>query len=541
MDNTIIRKNTSAVNLTALKKICNDLTKSSKDAAPMIFDHISSVYSINDILDATISLQNDDKYAPTLLGILAHLLVEYEWKYQSDVISKASFKSLDKTFALFVSKVTNKMALTLLMHLIQDSRLPWSDKVKDTTFNALAHHQDNDNDTERQELNDRPPEEIAQQMIEELGEINALKTFISHLERMDIEAQLHMISELLANNIAMITEMFALMLVHTEKKVAYQIATSICYCIDERGLTITPKALSRIMLAKNLLKRGSKQYKHIEALFMYCRKAGFNEYYASNPTIKSIFATTPDGSGSSGITIIYSKNKKHHMAGFVLKLAVGLKDAYVSEEMAASKAKAYIQELVESPSINLQEVDKSHLQTILEIGLWLSHKNNQHIDFDTFAILEALDIYTIAPKKLDIESDSLLLKEAISPYINLDDKFIKQSYARSDEFYDRFEHLTSSWFDYNQEMIEIVQQTSNDQETYKRFKKYFLRERCDYWASILYLSALLYTHTNKAKHRQLTGDLLLIVDALIDPKLKKKHPFILDLIEESYHATIHQA
>ena len=520
--------------LDTLISVYKELKTSSPEECHILSEYVIGNFNLGEILSSLLNIKKQLPEIPNAISLIAQKLTELEWALQSGSLSHKDFTENEDILLIFMKQMTDCHVLFFLFQSIQEVRLPFSDKFKEEIEEiSLKLAKKTNKNVKNQSLDD-----LVGTMLKDSGESETANFLLANLSRIDLNKRFDACLGILSNTNDSINEVVSLLL--TNNTICLPCAKAITHACQINHIAITPKLLYRILLARSLLKRESIEYNAVDTLFKNIKKSSNAACFDSNYSIKSIKASALDGAGACGIALHYTKHKSHHMAGIILKLNVGLKDAWTTPPLDSNEAKAHLSEINQAYQMPMRSIGFDQLKYFLEIGLSIAHEEGQPLDFDTVLIFEDLNLFQITPRPIDLEKDIDSLKNKISSYLTIDEQFKKESLSRVKSWHSIKPELVGNWFDYDQEMIKLVEGNQSDLEKYNLFENYFLNYRSEFWAKLFYLTARVYSDSPK-KGEETAADLLLLSKTMLHPDERKQHPFVQKIIRESYVASAHQA
>ena len=169
----------------------------------------------------------------------------------------------------------------------------------------------------------------------------------------------------------------------------------------------------------------------------------------------SIKATEVDGTGSQGIFIKVSENRKHRLCGLLLKYDLGLKDAWITPVIPAREVADYYRQAFEE-NVTLREVDIYYIQLMVEHFLAVTIERGEIPYLHFLEVQELLGI-RLRPNKLDIDYLFGQLSVQISPFTP---EVIQESLKRSKSWLIS-KPFTESWYLENPLIDKIVNHNSS--------------------------------------------------------------------------------
>lgn len=169
----------------------------------------------------------------------------------------------------------------------------------------------------------------------------------------------------------------------------------------------------------------------------------------------SIKATEVDGTGSQGIFIHVTKNRKHRLCGLLLKYQTGIKDAWITPFIPAAEVADYYQQAFEE-SVTLREVDLDYFIMMVEHFLAVTKEQDSMPHLHFLEIQELLGL-RLRPNKLDINYLFEQLSVQITPFT---EDTIESSLKRSKAWL-KSKEFTESWYLENPLVDKIVNHNSS--------------------------------------------------------------------------------
>lgn len=161
-------------------------------------------------------------------------------------------------------------------------------------------------------------------------------------------------------------------------------------------------------------------------------------------------ASEVDGSGAQGIFIHVKKKRKNYLCGLLFKYDFGIKDAWITPEIAASDIPKYYEEAFDD-SITLRKIDVTYLSMMTGHFLATLIQRGEVPDLHLLEIQELLGLH-FSPQLLDVPYLMEQLSVQITPFTP---ESIQLSLKRS-KSWPKSKRFTESWYIENPHIDKLV-------------------------------------------------------------------------------------
>jgi len=265
------------------------------------------------------------------------------------------------------------------------------------------------------------------------------------------------------------------------------------------------------------------------------RKKGVTFAEKSCATVVKLKATEIDGVASQGLFIHLREKRKHKLCGLLLKLEAGIKDVWITQDMAASEIKSYYTEALQD-SVTLRNIDLTYLTQVLNHFLALTLAKGSMPNLSLLHLIELLDL-SIQPQAIDSEEAIEKFSLQISPFTQ---DAMHKSFARSKRW-SKTKQFTESWYAESVELDKIVNQHCSIVEGIKvcdfeaacdsALNEVFEKSR-DKWL-FHFLWTALWLHSGTAKNEKMWQDSTFIAYALLKKIPMAEIPLICQICAQS--------
>ena len=359
--------------------------------------------------------------------------------------SKPAAKTINQLMSN-ISQAINKAEHSLsfwlpILNAFYEVHIELSSELKDA-YLELASQED-----ELSSFEESDHLETIREMIEELSDLSPFdiaENFFAQSYAMpadffaDLILDLYSIEE--GQEIALLT------LLHPKQEVRDIVVATLDHIMNK--LTLSSNSLSRLQVIKSWYP--SRYHEQFNRWLKIQRMKGV-VFKAEKPTsILRIQASEIDGSGAQGIFIHLRKGRKNRLCGLLFKQNLGIKDAWITPEIAGPDVSKYYDEAFDD-SIMLREVDVSYLMMIAGHFLGLTLEQEQMPDLHLLEIQEVLGLH-FHPKPLDLPYLIEQLSVQITPFTP---DAIQKSFKRS-KSWPKTKHFTESWYIENAHIDKLV-------------------------------------------------------------------------------------
>lgn len=263
----------------------------------------------------------------------------------------------------------------------------------------------------------------------------------------------------------------------------------------------------------------------IDDIGKLARRQGFAESSNRNraePIVSDIMATTADGVGAQGITIVGKLQDRTFVAVILLKAGYGIKDAFVIRCRSKREATSIIS--YSRQEANSVKIDRTTAELLLEAALadGIEHGHPPAPGF--IDVMEACGLSQLRPQKKDLRA----LLEHVDPQKEIQNATSAQldRMLRNESVLDALVPFTDSWFEETEETRAIIRGSRSERTVEKRIWA-FLEGRRDIWARRFLQTAII---LRSAKKDRLSNILAASASALINNHPLQEIPLMEDIV-----------
>lgn len=291
-----------------------------------------------------------------------------------------------------------------------------------------------------------------QEMIAELSDLSAFdiaENFFAQSYAMpadffaDLLIDLYSIEE--GQDIALLT------LLHPKQEVREIVVTTLEQLMPK--IKLSSISLSRLQAIKNWYP--ASYHEQFNRWLKIQRKKGVVFNKESAPSMALIKASEIDGSGAQGLFIHFKKDKKNRLCGVLFKQDLGIKDAWITPEIAKDDLSKYYDEAFDA-NVTLREVDASYLLMMTGHFLELSMRQNRMPNLHLLEVQEELGLH-FHPSSIDV---SYLIEQLSVQIIPFTAGAMQESFKRS-KSWQKTKRFTESWYLENAHIDKLVNRCCN--------------------------------------------------------------------------------
>jgi len=214
----------------------------------------------------------------------------------------------------------------------------------------------------------------------------------------------------------------------------------------------------------------------------------------TEPIVSDIMATTADGVGAQGLTIVGKLQARPFVAMILLKTGYGIKDAFVIR--CRSKREATNIVSYARREANSVKIDRMTAELLLEAALADGMENGRPPAPGFIDVMEACSLSQLRPQERDLQA----LLEHVDPQKEIQNATVAElnRMLRNASALDALVPFTDSWFEDTAETRGIIQGSRSARTVEKRIWA-FLEGRRDIWARRFLQTAIILKSAKKER------------------------------------------
>ncbi|RVG26272.1 hypothetical protein CN233_24210 [Sinorhizobium meliloti] len=242
----------------------------------------------------------------------------------------------------------------------------------------------------------------------------------------------------------------------------------------------------------------------------------------AEPIVSDIMATTADGVGAQGLTIVGRLQAQTFVAMILLKTGYGIKDAFVircRSKREATNIVSYARQ-----EANSVRIDRMTAELLLEAALADGIENGHPPAPGFIDVMEACSLNQLRPQERDLQA----LLDHVDPQKEIQNATAAQldRMLRNEPALDALVPFTDSWFEDTGETRGIIQGSRSARTVEKRIWA-FLEGRRDIWARRFLQTAII---LKSAKKERLSKALAAAAFALMHKHPLQDIPLVEDIV-----------
>lgn len=259
---------------------------------------------------------------------------------------------------------------------------------------------------------------------------------------------------------------------------------------------LAPETLSYLPIIRGWLPASAARAA-IDDIGKLARRRGLADVSNQNrakPIVSDIMATTADGVGAQGITIVGKLQDRTFVAMILLKTGYGIKDAFVIRCRSKREATSIISySRQEATSV---KIDRMAAELLLEAALADGMENGHPPAPGFIDVMEACSLSQLRPQERDLQA----LLEHADPQKEIQNATAAQldRMLRNEPALDALVPFTDSWFEDTGETRSIIQGSRSVRTVEKRIWA-FLEGRRDIWARRFLQTAIILKSAKKER------------------------------------------
>ena len=461
------------INKNILKKIINKTAKSAGNDEMPDLSNMEMTFIDNSqdsavlLIDEIVKEQGDNNYRIACLWLLDKSISNLRYNYErNETWAKRLYSKIDKVLTENYYSFSQDSIIGI-MGVFYNARLDIPEG-----FNALCMENLSGTNTETaSELTQEEMEEKGNQMIESFFEGNEnmhafelIQILFSSLHGLPDEAIGPIIFLLTESPRQAAQEASILFLLHPKKHVR-EIAIHVLSEIYTKS-PLPPESLTRLITIRQW--SPSAEHEAIDSLITIQRKlnAKFSPKKKATDNVKfeaSIF----DGTGVQMIFFEIQSSNNPRVGGFLVKHAVGIRDAWLSPLNTPKSEINNVKEAIQS-DINLPifEVDAAYVSRIASHYIALNNANGETPEPDLLEIYECLGLNDWHSESTNFETllSSLMKEISQEPPSKT---WLKESFTRSEEWMEPY-GPTGSWFETSNTIDALINRHTSIHEGQKQ-------------------------------------------------------------------------
>jgi len=318
-------------------------------------------------------------------------------------------------------------------------------------------------------------------------------------------------------------ETAVLFLLHPQKKVRMAIAALFLERISI--LAFSSISLRRMIVIRNWIPADERPV--LDELIKTLRLNKLNPAPYPISKINAISASAFDGAGAQVLILSSKQRSKRQLGGFLVKIDIGIRDAWVSAKASKSDHQAIIDQ---QPSLTYLDVSKSYLNKMVRhfIAVGLDHNRIPH--YELLYLSEVMGCSYWQAQRIDEHQALADLEQQIASDL-LDPSFVALSLDRSGMFH-YTEEYTRNWFDQgelvNERVDKAMRLINEGGDDDKLLTQLVVKPNLEKWRQQLLLMCLWY-QSNSPKHESPYKDLLVLLIQLKNQVPLEQLPFFCQL------------
>ncbi len=261
---------------------------------------------------------------------------------------------------------------------------------------------------------------------------------LPQIQLMPTMTQLSIIAEMAMSKKAIVHELAVLMLLHPKHEIRKRVPEILYKLSDDR--VFTPVDLRRLITIRNWVPIDER--KGIDEIISHLRRNKLSPAPYIDAKLSKLVGSSMDG---AGVLFIMMESKTHNqrkIAGFLLKIGVGVREPWVRHKAP----KGYFYQLIEEQDTSLQikSVSKAYVNKIVQHFLSESIENNIVPEATFIEIAELFGANNWQPQPLSFTDEINRLQKIYKD--DLTEASIKRALQRSGKWH-LYEDVTHSWFE----------------------------------------------------------------------------------------------
>lgn len=377
------------------------------------------------------------------------------------------------------------------------------------------------------------------ELLEQLRKEKAFKTcfelyelILPQMQLMPIVIQLSVIAEMARSKKPIAHELAVLMLLHPKHAVRKKVSVALLELSDHQ--LFTPVDLRRLIMIRNWVP--SNERIGIDAMISWLRQHKVSPAPYPATTLSQLVSSSMDGAGVLSV-IMESKKNKRQIAGFLLKIGVGVREPWVMRKAP----KGYFNQLIEenkSSKLPIKPVSIAYVNKMVQhfLSESIEHCNVPEATF--IEIAELFGAHHWQPQPLSFMDEVQRLQAIYKS--QLSDALIERSLQRSGQWHLK-KDIALSWFESGDiaeaSLIESTEQHAKDSsQSLTDISTESLMNRCLYKWKTIFLVTCLWMRS-KEKHT-MCGDLFTVLYSLANGAPPSSIPLLCNVTTHSMASTI---
>jgi hypothetical protein len=236
---------------------------------------------------------------------------------------------------------------------------------------------------------------------------------------------------------------------------------------------VTPTMLRRVIAMRNWLPQDNRPA--LDASIATARRKGVQPAQWGDVEVRQLVCTGVDGSGAIGVLAHCQKKRKHVLGSLVLKLGIGVRDAWAQEGV---KTKEIEQAFFEMSLMDQFALPTEFIRIAASHFLALGHRTGSMPPFGLLQFLEAVGLSSAQPELMTATSLLEMVREEHAIAANQFERLLAAGSDLADEY-----AFLDSWFEVGDEVDAAL--TGNRAARQKRealIMEQVVEPRREWWA-----------------------------------------------------------
>jgi hypothetical protein len=257
-----------------------------------------------------------------------------------------------------------------------------------------------------------------------------------------------------------------------------------------RGRPVSSSMVERLVRMRSWLSEARRA--HLDAAVRVLRPKAAAPAPAPRPEIRSVMATLGDGSGAQSLFVLVKRGRQFLLAALLIKIEIGIADAWVTGDMSKLDAEAIIEEIVAGSET--AEISIGLLEQQLADALAKNVAQDVPPPFGLLQVAEALGLGPLHPEAISLSG---LLEGLLAdlPEERTNTAAVAAAHRASARWEQDFDTL-ASWFEAGEAVDRLLrplrtrkQRTEAVLNQLLSARRRFWAERCAWTAAVLKDSA----------------------------------------------------
>ena len=478
-----------------------------------------------------VSFQNDDQRKESCLRLITECLaqVHYELDRKNPDI-EILLKDIEQAISAAYQQGTfiDRMALNEVLY---NSELPLSIEVAEDDDKSIGTSKQLDIVPTPANFLEQVKREHSIRSVFELYEFLMISLF-----SMPPNEQLVFIGELALSNKAMPHELAVLMLLHQSEKIRKHIPALLESFVSRK--VFNSLDLRRLIVIRSWLPTDERS--PVDELIKSIKKSGVSPMPYPQSQIIDIIATPFDGAGAQGIVFSAKHKGRRMVGGFIVKVGVGIKDAWVNPKAARDEFDYMCTEI----GSQKRRVSPAYVTKAVNHFLQENELSGRIPSTYFLQIAEIFGASTWYPEHISIEDEAKKIHEKTG-FDYSDKAEVDASFARMKRWDERFD-FTQAWFecgDVAEQAFDLEFKDANPNKSPKNMimdaaHNAFILPELNKWKVIFMFMCL--RERSKSVGSSLWKDFLILAVQTSKQKRLKSNPVLKDIAEKSIASFMHK-